>query len=136
MSYPIGPFILKLSYVEEDRDVGIQLLVPITLIKLVSYQNRSTGIASPQRQLIRYDRKVVNSPESLSTFFPGVDFSTDSNGNQRAKMSVEHQHSQTTFDLDLSKEGDNIELTYGMQSGREEIMRYYIRILAKKKKKW
>ena len=104
--------------------------MPITLIKLVSYQNRSTGIASPQRQLIRYDRKVVNSPESLSTFFPGVDFSTDSNGNQRAKMSVEHQHSQTTFDLDLSKEGDNIELTYGMQSGREEIMRYYIRILA------
>jgi len=108
----------------------MQLLMPITIIKLVAYQNRLSSIASPHRLLIRYDRKVLNSPESLANFFPEVDFSTDGNGNQRAKMLVEHQHSQTSFDLDLIKEGDNVELSYGMQCGREEIMRYYIRILA------
>lgn len=130
LGYPMGPFIMKLSYIDEDRDVSMQLLLPITIIKLVTYQNRATAIASPQRLLVRYDRKVLNSQDSLTTFFPGVDVSTDNSGTQRARMSVEHQHSQTTFDLDLVKDVDNIELSYGMQAGREEIMRYYIRILA------
>jgi hypothetical protein len=46
-SYPMGPFILKISYVEDDRDINMQLLLPITILKLVTYQNRGSTLISP-----------------------------------------------------------------------------------------
>lgn len=88
LSYPIGPFIMKLSYVEENRDVSLQVLLPITIVKLMNYRNLLEPISNPQRLVLRYDKKIVNSLESLSTYFPGVDFSADGSGNQRGRMQI------------------------------------------------
>jgi hypothetical protein len=80
--------------------------------------------------VFRFDNKVVNSPNSLEQYFPGVTFANQPNNNQLARMTVEHHHTQTTFHMDLQKSTDNIEIGYAIERGREEIMRYYIRILA------
>jgi hypothetical protein len=122
----MGPFILTIS----TEDTVLQLLLPITIVRLVSVTDRAEELKQPSRLNIRYDHKVVNTVEILKEYFPNVNFTQTAGGDIVAKIKAEHHHTYTTFSFDFKKQGDTVELAYEFEKGREEIMRYYIRILA------
>ena len=43
MSYPMGPFVLRILY----EDINIQLLLPINIVKMVEAEDRSSPLTEP-----------------------------------------------------------------------------------------
>lgn len=75
MQYPIGPVVLKLEYSDDQMENTVQLLLPISIVKLVrAYTRHNPYIQEYKRAQFKYDHKMIQNASIFKDYFPQVEY--------------------------------------------------------------
>ena len=70
-SYPIGPVVLKMEYYDTNTENMVQLLLPVSIIKLVRASSRRSDFrGSPRSIQFKFDHKMIQNLSVLKEYFP------------------------------------------------------------------